>query len=387
MFSSNNNNTRSVGRKRGTPFRHVCQLIHKRGGGSGGRGRGGDGSVKIAVGMMSKLPIIVTACGSEVALWDTNPLSSRNGKPGKPTKARTKNLAEFFGTQSEIHSLHVVGPKIFVGITGMLANVQGTLKVPVGYIQMLDLNPSLNKGQTFAVNPANIPYCHTTNITTIHSLASQGLIISGDRNGTIRLWKFANGLFGHVGVLFGHARTITEMACVGNLLYSASDDQCINLWQLAEGKGHMQMIHSTRKQSGVNLHGATVNCLINYDCRKDRQRYVISGSFDKTIKLWNASNMICAKSVDARTVVVSMRVVCGADNNDVLICGARDGALICYALPDLAFRGIQKKPNGRSFSKGSRNILTDLQMLSNFVVSASNDGKISLHQFTMPTSR
>ena len=155
----------------------------------------------------------------------------------------------------------------------------------------------------------------------------------------------------------------------------------MNVWDATNGN----LVNSTRVQKGEN-HKQSVNCVVPYTCRaQSNATFVITASYDNTIRIWKADTMAHQAKVVTRNTVVSMKVVQAPNGKDALICGNKDGSLVAYRLPGLKFMGLfNTKGNNRGSQKGGGNgRLTDLALVHNFIFKADTTGRVTVVEFDL----
>ncbi|XP_064612138.1 lissencephaly-1 homolog [Liolophura sinensis] len=139
---------------------------------------------------------------------------------------------------------------------------------------------------------------HDHNVSSVTFVPSGDFIVSSSRDKTIKMWEVATGYC--VKTFTGH-REWVRMARVyhdGSLLASCSNDQTVRVWVVAtkECKGELRE------------HEHVVECIawapeaahqaINDGAGNDKKGarsgpFLISGSRDKTIKMWDVSVGLC----------------------------------------------------------------------------------------------
>ena len=156
---------------------------------------------------------------------------------------------------------------------------------------------------------------HTKSVGCVLSI-SPSLLISGGIDKNLFIWQYnaESSSFINTNVLSGHTNSIFSLEnAYNNKVLSGSCDRTIRLWNIIENKcdfvfkGHsgyiwkVLMLHDTKKflSAGSDLtirlwdviekkclnvvlaHDADVTCLVSL-----HEGYVVSGSADKTIKVW-----------------------------------------------------------------------------------------------------
>jgi len=333
-----------------------------RGRGRGGRGRGGRCALtvksqvhhgrnpdiaKVTLGQIGTDWFLITAGGSQIKIWKG--LADVVQTTKKPKICFTWDLASKFSREhTKIHSMQFVGsggqkPFLIVGLEGCPQPPSIAWTVPVGFVHVIEVAVGVHeeKDHTLKVSE-EIGYTHAMAVSAIASAMDQGIIISGGKEGLIRIWKFNKAMksFLHLAMLEGHARKITSLQLVAGRLYSSSEDCTVNLWDCQT----LKLLYSTRikSQDAKQCHSQTVTALAPYLFRTTNTQYVVSASYDSTIRLWNTKDMTCVKKYDGcRSVVIDMTVLY-QPGMDVLVCGSKDGSVVCFELPEIKYCGTVK---------------------------------------------
>ena len=115
-------------------------------------------------------------------------------------------------------------------------------------------------------------------------------IYSGSSDGAVNFWE-REKLLSHGGVLRGHKLAVLCLATAGSLVFSGSADMGICVWKRVEGGDHVCL-------SILTGHMGPVKCLAVEKEREnnttaavagERRWIVYSGSLDKSVKMWRAS--------------------------------------------------------------------------------------------------
>ncbi|KAL5557185.1 hypothetical protein UlMin_039421 [Ulmus minor] len=109
-------------------------------------------------------------------------------------------------------------------------------------------------------------------------------VYCGASDGLVNFWEREKSL-SHGGVLRGHKLAVLCLATAGSLVFSGSADMGICVWRRVEGD-HVCL-------SVLNGHMGPVKCLAverDHEAAAGERRWIVySGSLDKSVKMWRAS--------------------------------------------------------------------------------------------------
>ncbi|TPX49736.1 hypothetical protein SeMB42_g00378 [Synchytrium endobioticum] len=143
---------------------------------------------------------------------------------------------------------------------------------------------------------------HDHSVSSVTFSISGDMIISASRDKTIRMWETSTGFC--VRTLSGHLDWVRAVrpSLDGKLLVSCSNDQTIRIWDLTTGeckselRGHEHVVedavfipiaaHSAVMELTVGEVTSTVD-------QPTEGRYVVSGSRDKSIRIWDVATGQC----------------------------------------------------------------------------------------------
>ncbi|KAI8993125.1 dynein regulator [Pilobolus umbonatus] len=144
-------------------------------------------------------------------------------------------------------------------------------------------------------------YGHDHSVSSVCVIPNADIIVSSSRDKTIKLWEMASGYC--VKTFSGHLEWVRSIQPSedGKLLVSSSNDQTARVWDVQKGETKMEM----------RGHDHVVECAIflpvlsypfvwewleaNVKSNRDQAipgQYIVTGSRDKTIKLWDASGQL-----------------------------------------------------------------------------------------------
>lgn len=302
----------------------------------------------------------------------------------------------------KVECVQVASDFLFCGFEGISTKLPG---VKVGMIHAWNLNSPQDPPLEFHMSPL-APYAHSTAVTCLNiTLASSGAVISGSRDGTIRLWQFnqSQNLFTLSKTLHGHARQITGLTIVSNtILWSSSTDYSMRLWDLNSDTAECKHLITTeshkqsqpqpqqnnnnaqQQQQNNAAHVDAITTLLTFE--NELGKFVLSGSLDGTIKAWNGETAECLATENHNQGVVSMALNTDTKGNPIVLCGLEDGTLM--------IRNVLQTANCPAFSLlVSLNKITlpnnhdgPIQCIasgpSNTFYSGGEDGKLIVWQLT-----
>lgn len=217
-------------------------------------------------------------------------------------------------------------------VCGMQAPCNNTSGLqPVGMVHAWNLQQPHAAPLEGQVDPPLLPYAHNQGVSCL--CASDSIVVTGSRDGSIRVWKELQ----LQQSLVGHARQVTGLVLVNNdaTLWSSGTDGSIRIWDLA-GHGKCQYV-ITAAQNG---HADAITCLTSF--LTHGQVFVLSASLDSTIKVWNASTGECVASEShGGEGVTSMAIVESQDGTKILLVGLVSG--------NICARNLVQTPNCAAF--------------------------------------
>ncbi|KAL3319631.1 F-box and WD repeat domain containing 11 [Cichlidogyrus casuarinus] len=219
------------------------------------------------------------------------------------------------------------------------------------------------------------------------------LLISGSSDTTVRMWDLANNKC--IKSISYHTEAVLHLRFRDNLLVTCSKDRSIAVWELNASRTDAQL-----KKSLVG-HRAAVN-VVDFDdtyivwstdtctyvrslighrrgiaCLQYRDRLVVSGSSDNSIRIWDIENGVCFRILEGHDELVrcirfdSERIVSGAYDGKIKIWDLK-AALNPRAKPEEICIKTLQQHTGRVF----RLQFDDFQ-----IVSSSHDDTILIWDF------
>ncbi|KAJ3197220.1 hypothetical protein HK101_005250 [Irineochytrium annulatum] len=169
---------------------------------------------------------------------------------------------------------------------------------------------------------------HNDGVLCLHF--NDQILASGSADSTIRVWNIATG---KCFVLKGHADYVNKIEIYQkSMLFSCSDDQSIILWDL-EKKQQMRRFHGHNDQ--VQALHVSIPHLRNPNRASDESRgssaKLVTGSLDKTVKIWDIDTGECLKTLFGHEEGVwcvssdTLRIVSGSNDHRVNVWDLENG--------------------------------------------------------------
>lgn len=237
-----------------------------------------------------------------------------------------------------VECVEVASNFLFCGFEAVSSSLPGDAMV--GMIHAWNLARPTDPPLEFRMH-ALIPYAHASCVSAL-AVVGGDKIVSGCQSGVIRLWNYdassngGKGGFSMKQTIHGHAREVTGLVVVENLLWSSSVDGSIRLWDMSKG-GDCQYVITRDTQSNGNSigHTAAVTGLLSVQM-PNAGTFVLSSSLDGHVKAWNGANGECVASENHNDGVVSMTLAKDTKNNPILLLGLEHGNIMCRNLVQTA---------------------------------------------------
>lgn len=132
---------------------------------------------------------------------------------------------------------------------------------------------------------------HRAPVFSVCLLDSGDRVASGSWDKTVRVWDLATGK--QIFKLRGHKADVNSVCSRGRALCSASDDETLRVWNNQTGEFVKELVG----------HSKSVNC-----CEFLTRDYVVSGSADCTVSVWDWRSGLRRKLVGHRQSVLNLSV-------------------------------------------------------------------------------
>jgi len=239
--------------------------------------------------------------------------------------------------RGKVECLQVVNNFLFCGFEAVSRALP---QVTVGMVHIWNLATPSQPPLELHMNSDLLPYAHNQAVTAL-CIAGEDppKVVSGSKDGSIRLWTYENNKFHMAASLPGHAREVTGLVLLpSNVLWSCGIDGAIRIWDTTKGTCQHCIVAdkgaaapNAQQQPG---HTHAVTALLSYN--SPAGVFVLSSSLDGTIKAWNGVNGECVASESHGEGVVSMSLAKDAQNNELLLIGLESGNIMCRNLVQTA---------------------------------------------------
>ena len=190
---------------------------------------------------------------------------------------------------------------------------------------------------------------HSTEINAVHLHESGRLLAAGASDGAVSLWAPSTG--GREGVLYACAEGVAVLAidAYGPVLAAAYSDRAVRVFDLTTQRLSRALNgHAGKVQALVYVPptpAATVSAAaggagggVASNSGSGGRGLLISGSADRTVKMWDLRDGRCARTLDARSIV-----------NGVAL--SADGMLLAAACQDSGVRLFDVRAAGRTLAE------------------------------------
>ncbi|XP_045087080.1 uncharacterized protein [Aegilops tauschii subsp. strangulata] len=189
---------------------------------------------------------------------------------------------------------------------------------------------------------------HNLGVRSLAIHPTQPYVLSGSR-ARIRLWDWDWKCIRTFEEHWGYVCGVTFNPEDPNSFVSFTDslkDHTIQVWSL----------DSTKYKYSLSGHSHNVRCLDFFTC--DSRKYLVTGSLDKTAKIWDMQKNECARTLPHRSAVLS---VVSHPNPPVLIAGTEDGHVYLWCSVNFRLKRVlnihgRERVEGLACLAGSRRV-------------------------------
>jgi len=142
-------------------------------------------------------------------------------------------------------------------------------------------------------------------------------IISGSEDKTIKIWDFST--FKLVTTLEGHTFSVNSVAVSDKYIISGSNDSTIKIWDIST----FELVETLEEHNGGVNYVAVSSNTAKFPDNIGKQ-YIISGSSDDTIKIWNILTFELVTTLENDTEVYSVAI---SSDNKYIISGLYNGKI------------------------------------------------------------
>lgn len=201
-------------------------------------------------------------------------------------------------------------------------------------------------------------------ISSVVALSSK--IVAGSTNGIVSVWNISNGEI--IATWQAHAESVNSVAVTPDeqLVVSGSDDKTIKIWKLPQNKNTTE-ITLVRTLTGHSDVVDTVAIAPN-------SQILASGSWDRTIKIWNLATGELLQTLEGHSGLVNAIAI--SPDGQFLASGSKDNTIKLW---NLSTGQLVRTIETNSLSVLSVVFSPDSQILA----SSSSDGIINL--WNVPT--
>lgn len=129
---------------------------------------------------------------------------------------------------------------------------------------------------------------HDHNVSSVVFLPSGDKVVSCSRDQTVKIWEVETGYC--IKTFSEHSEWVRSVATNldGSLLASCGNDQTIHVWESSSGKVKCSLREHEHVVECVRFSNALADETIDQSLKeKNRSNYLLSGSRDRTVRLWS----------------------------------------------------------------------------------------------------
>ncbi|KAG9256688.1 WD40-repeat-containing domain protein [Emericellopsis atlantica] len=188
------------------------------------------------------------------------------------------------------------------------------------------------------------------------TILDRSTVVSGSRDGTIRIWTLESGQLQPKPVLRGHTAEVRNIQTCGEKIVSASYDTDTRIWSAQTGEC-LQVLHGHQGR----IHG------LAYDGKR-----VATSSTDGDIRIWDPETGTCRaifKGDGHNASYVSLLRLAG----DALLSGSADGSVKSWALDP-----VDDSPRELSRADQNGGAVTSMQVQGRHAIVGTSSGVVKV---------
>jgi WD40 repeat protein len=217
-------------------------------------------------------------------------------------------------------------------------------------------------------NPTSVKASHSSDVTSLAFSAEGDKLASGSSDGTVKIWRVSNGVLLHVLKGEGGVKSVIFnrdgkqlISAVGNNVRNKDGTigsvNCeVRIWDIEKEI----VLHRLLGHTGIVSSVAYNNKNVKYPL-------VISGSWDGTVKIWNAETGKLYQTLDAKSAVYDIAY---NQRNNTIFAGLQDGSIDIFERNNnntgvytalLSMKQIDNEINARDKLKKEKSIRKNLE--------------------------
>ncbi|KAJ3127168.1 hypothetical protein HK100_009892 [Physocladia obscura] len=205
---------------------------------------------------------------------------------------------------------------------------------------------------------------HINSVNAVAISANGQFVVSGSSDNTVKIWCVQTGAMQRTLDAHSYMVTAVAISANGQFVLSASADQTVKVWD----------VEIAEEPEGQSCYAVAVNTngyknLVSATPVSTNEQFVVSGSNDKTVKVWNAKTGIVQKILEGHSDYVHAIAI--STDEQFIVSGSEDSTVKIW---DVQTGALQRTLKGHSYAVTAVAISTDGQ----FVVSGSEDKTVKI---------
>ncbi len=196
---------------------------------------------------------------------------------------------------------------------------------------------------------------HTLSVNSVAISPDGQYIVSGSRDKTVKLWDVEDRVLLHT--FDGHKSEVNSVAFSpdGQYIVSGSLDKTVKLWDVK----NQVLLHTFNGHEEAIIFNGHEEAIISVDFSPDGQ-YIVSGSLDKTVKLWDVKNKVILHTFNGHESGVNS--VSFSPDSQYIVSGSLDKTVKLWDVKNKVilhtFNGHKEKVNSVAFSPDGQYIVS-----------------------------